>query len=158
MIHDKTIRVGACDWQHPQWQNCFYPDDLPQDWRLSYYANEFSTVLVPQSQWQASWQAEGADFEQWAEDVPEGFRFYFLTADLDVDDSPIKKQLGEAFAGFVPAHGNAEVALINYAEKNLRGWKQWLLEVDFSVVFLMGEDVSVAQLAEFQSLVEVMGL
>jgi len=158
MIHDNTIRVGACDWQHPQWQHNFYPDDLPQDWRLSYYANELSTVLVPQARWQAHWQAEDADFEQWAEDVPEGFRFYFLTADLDVDDSPIKKQLGDTFAGFVTTDGNAEVALINYAEKNLRGWKQWLLEVDFRVVFLMGEDVSVAQLAEFQSLVEVMGL
>jgi len=154
MIHDKAISVGACDWQHSQWQGNFYPDDLPEDWQLSYYANEYSTVLVPQ----ARWQAEEADFEQWAEDVTEGFRFYFLTDDPAADESQIKKQLGDTFAGFVTTKGNAEVALIDYAEKNLRGWKQWLLEVDFSVVFLVDEELSAAQLADFQSLVEVMGM
>lgn len=41
------IHVGACNWQHSSWLGSFYPEDLPEEWRLSYYANEFHTVLVP---------------------------------------------------------------------------------------------------------------
>jgi uncharacterized protein YecE (DUF72 family) len=154
MIHDKTIRVGACDWDHPHWQGSFYPDDLPSDWRLSYYANEFSVVLVPQ----LKWRAQDADFEQWAEDAPEGFRFYFLTDDTDIDDALIRKELGDAFAGFVPVNANGEVALIRYADNDLRGWKEWLQETDVSTIFLMDKNLNIKQLSEFHSLVELMGL
>ena len=54
MIHDSGtdtehahgLRLGARGWRHAHWENDFYPDDLPPDWQLAYYANEFSTVLV----------------------------------------------------------------------------------------------------------------
>jgi len=154
MIHDKSIVVGACDWDHPQWRKTFYPEDLPEDWRLSYYANEFSAVLVPQEKW----QSEEADFEQWAEDVPEGFRFYFLSDDLSVDDVLIKRQLGDAFAGFVATAGNEQVVLIDFADKNLREWKDWLLKTKCHVVFLVGDELSVKSVLDFQSLLELMGL
>jgi len=154
MIHDKSIIVGACGWDYPEWQKTFYPEDLPADWRLSFYANEFSAVLVPTEKW----QADDVDFEQWAQDVQAGFQFYFLGDDLKVDDGLIKKELGDAFAGFVAANGNTEVALINYANKNLRDWKEWLLKTNVSAVFLMDKNLSAKQLREFQSLLELMGL
>jgi len=154
MIHDKTIRVGACDWDQPQWLQGFYPQDLPEDWRLSYYANEFSAVLVPQDKW----QAEDADFEQWAEDVAEGFGFYFLSDDLKADDTQIKAELGNAFAGFVPIDGNAEVGLINFETKTLREWKEWLLMTKCSALFLVDDELSAKSVLDFQSLVELMGL
>ncbi len=158
MIHDKSIVVGACDWDHPQWQNNFYPHDLPADWRLSYYANEFLAVLVPQEKW----QAENVDFEQWAEDAPQGFRFYFFSSaagEVDVIlTSQIKKYLGAAFAGFVPANGSAQVALIDCNSKTLREWKDWLLVTDVSTIFLVDTNLTTKKLVEFQSLVELMGL
>ncbi|VAW62000.1 hypothetical protein MNBD_GAMMA08-2907 [hydrothermal vent metagenome] len=154
MIHDKTIRVGACEWDHPQWLSHFYPDDLPEDWRLTYYANVFSTVLVPE----AKWQAENVDFEQWAEDVPDSFRFYFLSENVAADDAKIKAQLGDLFAGFVAPTGNDEIALRHVKEKNLREWKAWLLQANYRVIFFMDDDLRVAQLSEFKSLVELMGL
>lgn len=40
------VLLGALDWQHPKWKEGYYPDDLPTDWRLSYYANQFQTVLI----------------------------------------------------------------------------------------------------------------
>jgi len=49
---DYRILIGAAGWQHPEWVNdAFYPDDLPEDWYLSFYANEFPVVLVPEAQW-----------------------------------------------------------------------------------------------------------
>lgn len=44
------VLVGAAQWQVEQWQGSFYPDDLPTDWQLPYYANEFSTVLLEYQQ------------------------------------------------------------------------------------------------------------
>jgi len=154
MIHDKTIRVGACDWDHPQWLSHFYPDDLPEDWRLTFYANVFSTVLVSE----AKWQANNVDFEQWAEDVPEGFRFYFLSENVAAGDAMIKAQLGDLFAGFVTPQGSDEIALMRIKEKTLREWKNWLADVNYCSIFFMDDDLSVAQLSEFKSLVELMGL
>lgn len=52
---DYRILIGASGWQYPSWSNeVFYPDDLPEDWYLSFYANEFPIVLVPESQWDNS--------------------------------------------------------------------------------------------------------
>ena len=81
MIHDSEdehettatgLRVGARGWFHAAWQESFYPEDLPEDWQLSYYANEFSTVLVPADYW----SRYNMDAEQLLDDVSEDFVFY----------------------------------------------------------------------------------
>ena len=73
----QTISAGAYGWCHSHWKNSFYPDDLPvegdDDWRLSYYSNEFNTVLVPASYWA---DKTLADCEQWLDDVHPDFKFF----------------------------------------------------------------------------------
>ncbi len=154
MIHDKTIRVGACDWQHAHWQGSFYPEDLPEDWQLSYYANEFSVVLVPE----VRWRAEAADFDEWLDQVPQGFQFYFLRSEVKLTDSAVEVIFGDAFGGFVAPQGTDDIALIGFATKSLREWKSWLLSASCSVIFINDENLSVKQLADFKSLLELMGL
>lgn len=61
------ILMGACGWDYPQWQDEFYPEDLPPEWRLAYYANEFPVVLIPQSYW----SAEPQTISQWSEETDE---------------------------------------------------------------------------------------
>jgi len=49
---DYRILIGTAGWQHPEWGNeVFYPEDLPEDWFLSFYANEFPIVLIPEHDW-----------------------------------------------------------------------------------------------------------
>lgn len=93
---------AAYGWQHDAWQDRFYPDDLPSDWRLGYYANEFKAVVVPVADWQG---LTGADFEAWRDDVGEEFRFFL---ELDATDptcgvTEAAAALGEALGGFVTA-------------------------------------------------------
>jgi len=64
--------IGACGWEHAHWQDVFYPDDLPPDWRLTYYGNEFGAVLVPAGVWA---RGSSQDVTQWSEDTDESFRF-----------------------------------------------------------------------------------
>ncbi|MFP3874820.1 MAG: hypothetical protein ACLFQT_07410 [Thiohalophilus sp.] len=40
------ILIGSCGWQHEAWQDSYYPDDLPPEWRLGYYSNEFPLAVV----------------------------------------------------------------------------------------------------------------
>lgn len=69
----QRINLGAYGWLHPHWLNTFYPEDLPEDWRLGYYSNEFNTVLVPASYWQGLHVDE---CEGWLDDVPPEFQFF----------------------------------------------------------------------------------
>ena len=66
--------VGAFGWNHESWCGTYYPPDLPPEWRLAYYANDFNGVLVPAAQWQT---VSAADGHAWAEDVQISFRFLF---------------------------------------------------------------------------------
>ena len=64
--------VAARGWEHPAWSGIFYPEDIPAEWRLTYYANEFPAVVVPASAWGAD---PAAQARQWYADTPEGFGF-----------------------------------------------------------------------------------
>ncbi len=71
------INPGAYGWRHKHWLKSFYPEDLPidgdDDWRLSYYSNEFNSVLVPADYWRT---ARINDCEDWLDSVHSGFRFF----------------------------------------------------------------------------------
>ncbi len=42
----RTIRTGVFDWCHFARDDSFYPADLPADWRLDFYRNEFDSACV----------------------------------------------------------------------------------------------------------------
>jgi hypothetical protein len=66
------LAVGMWGWLEEPWTAGFYPEDLPEDWRLAYYANEFSRAYVPSSYWIGP---GGRALEPWAAEVPAAFRF-----------------------------------------------------------------------------------
>lgn len=78
----------------------FYPDDLPREWQLTYFANVFPAVLVPGLLWQQRSESELAD---WYADVHPGFRFYLeLTSSTDDGArSRATAALGSALIAFV---------------------------------------------------------
>jgi uncharacterized protein YecE (DUF72 family) len=69
-MNARAIHLGVRGWDHDSWRGRFYPDDLPEDWRLAYYANEFSCVWLDFDAWrmvskvriQALRAEVGADF------------------------------------------------------------------------------------------------
>lgn len=70
---------GTVGWQHAEWLNTFYPDDLPSEWQLTYYATAFSCVYLPAPAWS---NAATQMIAQWRDDTPERFRFL-----LEVNDA-----------------------------------------------------------------------
>ncbi len=95
------VLIGARGWLHPGWQGSFYPDDLPQDWRLAYYANEFSMLVMREQEW-----AQIDDMAALREDCPQDFHFIVeLPALADGIISPDYidriRQLGSQCAGVI---------------------------------------------------------
>jgi len=90
--------LGARGWQRPDWTGTYYPDDLPPEWRLAFYANDFTGVLVPASDWRdLPLDAVAA----WKDEVPEGFVFFFETDDDTPPPIELTETLGETFGGCV---------------------------------------------------------
>jgi hypothetical protein len=59
-------------WEGSAWLSRFYPPDLPPEWRLTYFANEFPAVLVPAGRWLGA--CDG--LAELTAEVPDGFRCY----------------------------------------------------------------------------------
>lgn len=72
MQNNQLVLVGGMNWDHPGWRGGFYPDDLPEDWMLSYYNTQFQAVYLPASVWQA---VPETSWTQWLNDTQEGFYF-----------------------------------------------------------------------------------
>lgn len=68
----EPILIGTRGWDRPEWTGAFYPEILPADWRLSFYANNLRSVLVPAETWE---QGTVSDVRLWATDVYAEFRF-----------------------------------------------------------------------------------
>ena len=66
-----TILIGACGWQYPQWDETYYPEGIPEDWRLAYYGNEYPVVLVPVAYWTQGMPA----IESWLQESDHSPRF-----------------------------------------------------------------------------------
>ena len=90
----QNINLGAYGWRHSHWLNTFYPEDLPvsgsEDWRLTYYSNEFNVVLVPADYWK---KTQDVDCAAWLDAVHEGFQF-FVECHVDMLDVISMVELG----------------------------------------------------------------
>jgi len=73
-----SIRVAARGWEFAAWSGDYYPQDLPAEWRLAYYANDFPLLLVPQARWVGVAPEQG---RAWCDEVSEAFRFYLELTD-----------------------------------------------------------------------------
>jgi hypothetical protein len=97
--HIVPLRTG---WDPDRAAPSWYPEDLPDDWRLGYFSNAFRAVLVPAAQWTAAGSAVAG---HWAEDTPPRFRFYLereWTPDGSSKDmEPFARALRGRFGGLV---------------------------------------------------------
>ena len=103
MQRDYPLLIGACGWSHSGWLADFYPQELPVDWRLSYYANEFPVVLVTAQ----DWDLPEAAASQWCEDTDASFRFVIeITANTAEELQPQLERIvgfGDRCAGILLA-------------------------------------------------------
>ena len=102
-VETHRVLIGSCGWKHSSWLDDFYSEDLPEDWQLGFYSNEFPVVYVPMADW-----INEDDISEWAEDVADSFRFILeISADILNDESRFAialdnaKELGDLCLGLV---------------------------------------------------------
>ena len=175
----RVVRIGCRGWSRTPWAQAYYPEDMPDDWRLAYYANEADCVVVPVGEWR------GTDADQvavWAGEVGERFRF-FLDAGEAGPDPGLSAALGEAFGGWlVGADTGAPGALLPLATPSGQGWaasgsvvldvvgpdtdlrawrarfeslREWLVQFD-EVALIVGADVSPQRVRELRTLADLL--
>lgn len=142
------IRIGARGWSFEQWNNEYYPDDLPEDWRFSFYSNDFQAMLVPADYLN---QFSLDDWQEWIEDTDKGFWFYIEISESALwdDVEPYTKIFGDKLKGIVVAierltSVDSLAALINKAK-----------HVAPVSIRCVGGDVSDEDMATLQSCCEV---
>lgn len=121
------VEVVPRGWEGGAWISDFYPADLPPEWRLAYFANEFPAVLVPAERW----LGVGDGLAELAAAVREGFRCY-LELPGSVWDArswrPAAERLGARLAGLVATDAarapdpSAGVPFWLLAERSQPGW------------------------------------
>ena len=79
--------VGAYGWEHKPWLDAYYPDDLPEDWRLDYYTNEFGCVILPADVWTG---VDAETTQQWVDEVEDNFMFFI---ELPESAADVKEKL-----------------------------------------------------------------
>lgn len=88
------LLVGTVGWQGDDWEDDYYPEELPEDWRFCFYSNNLRTVLLPEGVWASRTEDEIAD---WPEDCDPGFRFVIEF----IPDRSIGEEDPEQIAGVV---------------------------------------------------------
>lgn len=72
MASNALIRLGAENWKHAAWRGSFYPNDLPDEWLLSYYNTQFKAVFLPSA---TARLVTPQDWLNWLNDTLEDFVF-----------------------------------------------------------------------------------
>ncbi|MBT8007729.1 MAG: DUF72 domain-containing protein [Gammaproteobacteria bacterium] len=78
--HSPQLKLGTIGWEQGFEADHFYPDDLPEDWRLTYLSNELDRVAIPVLALQG---VDEETVEEWEEDTHEQFRFYLWATSSD---------------------------------------------------------------------------
>lgn len=66
------VLIGTSGWTYPHWRGSFFPDDLPAEQRLSYYADRFNSVEINTTFYGTPTRAA---VRGWLDAVPKSFRF-----------------------------------------------------------------------------------
>ena len=96
-VETHQILTGSRGWIHESWQKEYYPEDLPEDWQLGFYSNEFPVVLVPAEYWD---NVDEETLEGWCEDISETFSFLFEVPSTVVADEKKLNALIEQVKSF----------------------------------------------------------
>ena len=107
--------VGASGWLHEHWVDTYYPEDIPDEWRLGFYANEFNALLVPWEQWKESVAA----LSEGLEDTDDDFHLYLKLPDTVQPLPNHLSEIAERVTGLVCVTGEA------------KGWQRQATELGY---------------------------
>jgi uncharacterized protein YecE (DUF72 family) len=151
-----TIYVGALGWRHSHWLGDFYPEELPEEWQLSFYNSQYRCVYLPFEHWQ---DLSVMDARSWLADTQPHFRFILQSSAVETgEQAEFHKALAQRVLmdNEVPTRSRL---LWFPAEPDLRLLgREIQLAVDQGVeLYLLSREAHLPAMEKVRSLVEVLG-
>lgn len=147
------ILIGAYGWSHTAWQDDFYPHELPEDWQLAYYGNEFPVIMVPSAYWQ---QPGRALIEAALEDSAESLQVVYEAPLVLQADTPVAEVVSilHAFAEQITTIGHPCAAVVIPADSADFPFAEFLqaLHISIPLVFVFTADLDGMQSTKLHSL------
>lgn len=142
------VLLGAVDWTRPEWTGGFYPGDMPEDWRLTYYNTQFDCVFLDRVRWTA---AGPAQWRLWQEDTHEHFMFLL---EGDAREPPPAELADKAL---VLARDAPQLLWFDRGT-DLKSLARDLMPPGTGRRFLVSRDGDLAQLERARTLLELLGI
>jgi uncharacterized protein YecE (DUF72 family) len=155
-VTDYNVLVGAEGWKHVHWQRTFYPDDLPDDWQLSFYNSQYRCVYLPKSVWTS---CSIADAHLWLNDTQANFRFILEPPGYTTQQTAAILNALEGRAFVDDSGGNSRELLWFPIGPDLRALRRRIEEAmrRGNTLYLLNREAHLPSLERVRSLVEVMG-
>lgn len=147
-----SVYSGAVGWMHASWRGDFYPEDLPDDWQLSFYNTQFRCVYLPYPLWRDVPDEEVAG---WLRDTREGFRFVLqMPENSDAETARLAGRFGESGV----SEQQVDILWLE-GKPDLRDLAQRMLKAaqGGSPLFLILRDGAPGQLRQVGELMDVLG-
>lgn len=152
-MSDYLVYLGAVGWAHAAWKGDFYPEDLPEDWQLSFYNTQFRCVYLPHALWKNATDAEVAG---WLDDTLERFRFVLGAPEtFDEQDAAKARRFGERGI----AESQLDIVWLE-GEADLRELARRMQKAAHggAPLYVISRDGALAQLRQAGQLMEVLGV
>ncbi|MDP2833689.1 MAG: DUF72 domain-containing protein [Pseudomonadota bacterium] len=145
----QPVALGADGWDRPEWSDAFYPPDMPEAWRLTYYNTQFDCVFLAAQVWR---QADAAVYEAWAADTHEHFLFLLEGARPEA--------LPEELAGRARGISRDDPRLLWFdRQTSLKTLAAQLAPLgNEAPLYLLSRDGDLGQVERVRTLLELMGL
>jgi hypothetical protein len=138
--------LGAAGWDRPEWADTFYPSDMPQSWRLTYYNTQFHCVFLAAADWR---RANAAVYATWSDDTHEEFTFLLEDAlPEDVPEVLDGRAMGVARDDLRLRWFDRQTSLKTLAEE---------LKGDAAPRYLLSRDGDMGQIERVRTLLELLG-
>ncbi len=167
----RWIGVALLGWSDGELTD-FYPEDLPEEWRLTWLSNLAMAVVIPPEQWLS---VSGDQVQAWIEQTQENFWFYLWCDDerqlqqAETLAGHFSQQFAGVIADFVPTHSadKREILSIGHSallypdtslregQKRIRAWLDDFHD-DHGLIVLTGK--ARLQVKEVQSLLALLGV
>jgi len=147
------VYSGTVGWRHASWKGDFYPDDLPEDWQLSFYNTQFRCVYLPAESWR---NASDETVANWLQDTREGFRFVLATPDGDSEEAD---RQASRFGERGVLENGADILWLE-GEPDLRDLARRMQKAvqDGAPLYVISRAATPAPLGKIRELMEVLGV
>ena len=157
----------------------YFPEDLPEDWRLAYYSNDADALVLSADELHA---IDAEDLEEWCDDLPGYFRFYLKVDALADVSAEHLEVLGEHLGAFLlpesavnsmndrswvamadgtwGVSGQPRMVFLEYEQTDLRSMRELLQKLPKELdALILDRDISdPLSLAELKTLTQLLGV